>query len=96
MLGARGHTGRGAGTLHVDQYRWHLGEVGEAQKFAHERHAWTAGGRERACAVPVGADHHAHGRELVFGLNNRVVLLAGAGIDSQAAAVLFKGIHHRR
>ena len=96
LLGARGHAGRGPGALHVDQYCGHLGEIGEAQKLAHERHARTTGGRERAGAVPVGANDHAHGGEFVFGLDNGVVLFARTRVDAQAAAVLFKGVHHRR
>ena len=96
LLGARGHTGRGSGALHVDQYCRHFGEVGEAQKLAHERHAWTTGSCERAGTVPVGANDHAHGGELVLGLHNGVILLARARVNAQAPTVLFKGIYHRR
>ena len=70
LRGARGHAGRGAGALHVEDDAGDLGEVAEAGELGHERNAGTGGGGHGARARPAGAEHHADGGEFVFGLDH--------------------------
>ena len=95
LLGAGGHAGRRADPLHIEYHAGNLGVIGEAQKFVHERDAGSARGRERACAVPARAEHHADGGQLVLGLDYRIVVLAGGGIDPIAVAEPLEGVHER-
>ena len=61
LLGAGGHARRGACSLHINQNRRDLCEIGQTKKFAHQRDARTTGCGKSACAIPVGANDHAHG-----------------------------------
>ena len=74
LLGPGRHAGRRPGALHVDEHRRDLGVVAEAEQLVHERDAGAGRGRERAGAVPVGAENHAQRRELVLGLQDQVVV----------------------
>ena len=56
----------------------------------------TGGRGECARAIPVGAQHHADGRELVFGLDEREVLLAGVRVDTQLVGEHLVRVHERR
>ena len=89
LLGARGHAGGRAAALHVDDGRRDLGEVGQADELGHQRHARAGGGGEGARAVPGRADHHADRGQFVFGLDDRVALLAGVRVDAQLRAQYF-------
>ena len=62
-----------------------FGEIGEADELLHQRDAGAGGGGEGARAVPAGADHHADRGELVLGLDDGVLGLAGLRIDAQLA-----------
>ena len=77
LLRARRHAGRRARALHVEDDRRDLGVVREADELAHQRDAGARRRRERARAVPRRADHHADRRQLVFRLQDAVVVLAG-------------------
>ena len=85
LLRARRHAGRRAAALHVEDDERDLGEIGEAEKFLHQRNARARRGREGARAIPARADRHADRRDLVLGLNDRVALLACRAIDAQAS-----------
>ena len=76
----------GPDALDVEDHRRHFGVVREPEEFVHQRDARTGGGGEGARAVPGGADHHADGGELVFGLDEGEVLRAGLRIDAQLSA----------
>ena len=54
-----------------------FGEIGEAEKFLHQRNARPRSRGEGARAVPAGADHDADRGELVLGLDDRVFVLLG-------------------
>ena len=95
LLGAGGHAGRGPRALHVDDHRRDLGVVGQPDELVHQRDAGTRRRGEGARAVPAGADHHADGGQLVLGLQDAVVLLAGLGILAVLLAELLEGVHHR-
>ena len=95
LLGARRHAGRRAGPLHVDDHRRDLGVVGQADQLAHQRDARPGGGGEGARAVPGRADHHADRRQLVLGLQDAEVALAGLGILAVLLAERLERVHHR-
>ena len=80
--------------LHVDDHRRDLGVVGEADELAHERDAGAGRGGEGARAVPRRADHHPDRRQLVLGLHDAVVVLAGLGILAVLRAELLERVHH--
>ncbi len=82
LLRARGHAGRRADALHVDDHRRDLGVVRQADELAHQRDAGARRRRERARAGPAGADHHADRRELVLGLEDRVAVLARSRVHA--------------
>ena len=71
LLRACRHAGRGTATLDIEQHQGQLREIGEAEKFRHQRYAGTRGRGESARAVPARADDDADCRQLVLGLNNR-------------------------
>ena len=54
------------------------------------------GGGEGARAVPAGADDDADRGDLVFGLDDRELVLAGRLVDAQLAAVLLEAFGERR
>ena len=87
LLGAGRHAGRGAAALHIDDGDRDLGEIGEADELVHQRDAGAGGGGEGARAVPAGAGDDADRGDLVFGLDDRVAVLAGFGIDAVLLAV---------
>ena len=70
LLRARRHAGGRADALHIDHHRRNLGVVCQAEQFVHQRDAGTGGGSKSARAVPGRADHHADGRQFVFGLDD--------------------------
>ena len=96
LLGARGHAGRGAAALHIDDRGRDLGEVAQADELAHQRDARAARGGEGARAVPAGAGHDSDGGELVLGLDDRELVLAGFLVDAQAHAMAREGFGERR
>ena len=96
LLGARGHPRGGPRTLYVDQHGGYLGEIGQTEKLAHQGHPGTAGCGERPGTVPIGTDHHTQGRQLVLRLDNRVIFLAGARVNTQPTTIFIEGINHRR
>src|SRR3546814_5994982 len=65
------HAGRRSATLHVDDDRRDLGEIGEADEFGHQADAGTGGRGEDTGAVPTRADHDADRGQLVLGLEDR-------------------------
>ena len=67
-----------------------LGEVREAEELLHQRHTGSRGCRERAGAVPRGADHHADGGELILRLQDRVALAARRRVDAELAAIFLE------
>ena len=77
LLGARRHAGRRAAALHVEHHHRNFGEIGEAEELLHQRNARARGRGEGARAVPARADRDADGGDLVLGLDDGVVLLAG-------------------
>ncbi len=88
------HAGRRAGSLHIDQHRGNLGEIGQPQKLAHQRQARAAGSGKCARTVPRCTHHHADRGEFVLCLHDSVILLAGPGVDAQAPAIPVEGIDH--
>ena len=87
LLRARRHAGRGAAALHVEQHGWNFREIGEAEKFLHQRNARPRRRGEGARAVPAGADDDADGGELVLALHDGVFVLAGFSLAAQALAI---------
>ena len=87
LLGARRHAGRRPAALHVDDHRRHLGEGGEADELGHQRDARARRAGEGARAVPAGADHDADRGELVLGLDDGVLGLAGLLVVPQPLAM---------
>src|SRR5204863_88012 len=61
-----------------------------------ERDARPGGGRERSRAGPRGAEHHAGGGQLVFGLDQAVLALLGLRVDAVALTEFFERLHERR
>ncbi len=96
LLRARRHAGRRPGPLHVEHDGGNFGEIGEAEKFLHQRNSRPRGRGKGARAVPAGADHDADRSELVLGLDDREFVLLGVGIDAQPAAVTGEGFGERR
>ena len=96
LLRARRHSRRRADALHVEQHGGQLREVREAQELAHQRQAGAARRRERARAVPRGAEHDADRGELVLGLHDAVAPLAGLRILAIALAERLERVHQRR
>ena len=72
LLGAGRHAGRRPGALHVHDDGGDFGEVGQADKFLHQRNARPGGRGKGAGAVPDGADHDADRGEFVLALDDGV------------------------
>ena len=96
LLGLGRHAGRRAAALDVEQHGRDLGEVREADELLHQRDAGARGGRERARAVPAGADDHPDRRELILGLDEGETVAAGVGLGAKAPAVPGVGLGQRR
>jgi hypothetical protein len=88
LLRARRHAGRRPTALHVEDHRRDLGEVRESDELLHQRDAGAGGRREGARPVPGGTDDHSDGCELVLGLHDGGLGLAGLGIGAELAAHL--------
>ena len=96
LLRTGGHAGRRPAALHVDDGDRDLGKIRQADEFGHQRNAWARGGSKRPRAVPARAYDHTDGSNLVFSLNDGVIVLAGSGIDPELGAILLEGLCHRR
>ncbi len=95
LLRARRHAGGGAGALHVEDHGRHFRVVGQADELVHQRDAGAGGGREGARACPRRADDHAHGRQLVFRLDDGVAVLLRLLVDAVLLAEALEAFHHR-
>ncbi len=96
LLRARRHAGRGAAALHVDDGHRDLGEVSEADELAHQRDPRAGRGSKRARAVPARAGDDADRRELVLGLDDRELVLAGFLVHPHLRAVELERFGERR
>jgi hypothetical protein len=96
LLGTRRHAGRRTASLNVDQHGRNLGEISVSQQFVHQRDTRATRRRKRSRAVPAGPEHHAHGGQLVLGLNNAVFALTRFLIDPIALAECRERIHDGR
>lgn len=90
LLRPRGHSGRRAAALYVEDHRGNLGEISEAKKFLHQRDARTRRRRESPCTVPRRPNDHADRRKLVLRLYDGIAVLACYRVDTKLAAVLGK------
>ena len=81
LLGARRHAGRRPGALHVDDHRRDLGVVRQARSARSSARCPGPAVEVKARApFQRRADHHADRGQLVLGLQDAVVVLAGLGI----------------
>ena len=95
LRGAGGQAGGGADALHVEDHRGNFGVVAQADELRHQRDAGPGGGGHGARARPAGAQRHADGSQLVFGLHDGVGGLAGFGIVPEALHVADQRFHQR-
>ncbi len=95
LLGARRHAGGRAAALYVENHRRHLGKVGQAEEFLHQRNAGPGGGGKGARAVPCRADHHADRGQFVFGLDYGVACHAVVGVGAVLAAIAAESLDDR-
>ena len=94
LAGTRRQAGAGPDALDVPDHRRHLGEVGQPGELGHQIEAGARGAGHGARARPAGADHHADGRQLIFGLDHREGRLVGFGVGAQLGQVFVQSVHH--
>src|SRR4051812_39280284 len=85
LRGARGQTGGGPHSFHVEDDGGNLRVVSEADELAHERDSGTGSGGHGSRTGPCRAERHPDGGDLVLRLYDRVVGLAGLRIVAEAA-----------
>ena len=87
LLSARRHAGRRPATLHVDNDRRNLGEIGQANKFLHQGNARAGCRRKCPRAIPRGTDDDAYRGKLIFRLHNRKIVFFSLRIDTQLLTI---------
>ena len=85
---SRRQSGRRPGALHVEDHARHLGEISVARVLRHQRDSRARRRRHRARARPARAEDDAGCGQLVLGLHDRNVALAGLFVDAIAIAIL--------
>ena len=96
LLGAGRHAGGRPGALHVENHARNFREIRQPAEFLHQRDAGAGGGGEGAGAVPPRPHHDADRGDLVLGLDDGVVGLAGVLVVAQLGAIAGKGVGQRR
>ncbi len=82
--------------LHVEDDAGKFRVIRVARELGHQRKARTGRRRHRTGARPARTEHHAGGRQLVLGLNDRRPALAGLRIGAIAVAELDERLAQRR
>src|SRR4030095_1994941 len=95
LLCSSRHSCRWPCALDVDQNCRDFGKVSQPETLVHQTDTWSARRGECTGAVPGCSHYHSDRSELVLGLNDRVVVLSGLGVDSILRAILRERIDDR-